>query len=148
MPASMPVPLPSPSPAAPPAYLNAVGTAVPDHDIHTAFIAWARARTDSRSTKVFDRMASRSGIAHRWSVLPPTAAGGSPVDDAGFYATEPHPGTAARMTLYAEHAPDLAIRAIAALRATDLDWRPLRPRKGFTGWTDDYSTILPLLNGF
>ncbi len=39
-------------------------------------------------------------------------------------------------------------RAIAALRATDLDWRPLRPRKGFTGWTDDYSTILPLLNGF
>ncbi|WP_242615717.1 fused MFS/spermidine synthase [Sphingomonas sp. BK036] len=38
-------------------------------------------------------------------------------------------------------------RAIAALRATDLDWRPLRPRKGFTGWTDDYSTILPLLNG-
>ena len=112
----MPVPLPSPSPAAPPAYLNAVGTAVPDHDIHAAFIAWARARTDSRSTKVFDRMASRSGIAHRWSVLPPTAAGGSPVDDAGFYATEPHPGTAARMTLYAEHAPELAIRAIAALR--------------------------------
>ncbi|VVT31271.1 conserved membrane hypothetical protein [Sphingomonas aurantiaca] len=39
-------------------------------------------------------------------------------------------------------------RAIAALRATDFDWRPLRPRKGFTGWTDDYSTILPLLNGF
>ncbi len=53
---------------------------------------------------------------HRWSVLPPTANGGSPVDDTGFYAVEPHPGTAARMTLYAEHAPDLAIRAIEALR--------------------------------
>jgi len=39
-------------------------------------------------------------------------------------------------------------RAIAALRATDLDWRLLPPRKGFTGWTNDYSTILPLLNGF
>jgi spermidine synthase len=39
-------------------------------------------------------------------------------------------------------------RAIAALRATDLDWTPLTPRKGFTGWTDDYSTILPLLKGF
>ncbi len=103
-------------PAILPAFLNAVGTAVPDHDIHDAFIAWARRRTDARSTKVFDRMASRSGIGHRWSVLPPTADGGSPVDDTGFYATEPHPGTAARMVLYAKHAPDLAIRAIEALR--------------------------------
>jgi hypothetical protein len=25
------------------------------------------------------------------------------------------------------------------------DWKPLRPRPGFVGWTDDYSTILPLL---
>ncbi|WP_443025684.1 type III polyketide synthase [Sphingomonas sp. PB2P12] len=104
-------------PASSAAYLNAVGTAVPDHDIHAAFIAWARGRTDARATRVFDRMASRSGIGHRWSVLPPTADGGSPVDDSGFYAAEPHPGTAARMTLYAEHAPALAIRAIDALRA-------------------------------
>jgi predicted naringenin-chalcone synthase len=99
------------------AYLNAVGSAVPDHDIHTAFIGWARTRVDARSERVFDRMAGRSGIIHRWSVLPPTADGGSPVDDSGFYAVEPHPGTAVRMTLYAEHAPDLAIRAIEALRA-------------------------------
>ena len=98
------------------AYLNAIGSAVPDHDIHDAFIAWARSRVEPRSQRVFDRMASRSGIAHRWSVLPPTAEGGSPVDAAGFYATEPHPGTAARMALYAEHAPELAIRAIEALR--------------------------------
>ena len=98
------------------AYLNAVGSAVPGHDIHTAFIGWARTRVDARAERVFDRMAARSGIAHRWSVLPPTANGGSPIDDAGFYAVEPHPGTAARMTLYAEHAPDLAIRAIEALR--------------------------------
>jgi predicted naringenin-chalcone synthase len=99
------------------AYLNAVGSAVPGHDIHAAFIAWARGRVDARGERVFDRMASRSGIGHRWSVLPPTAEGGSPVDDAGFYAAEPHPGTSARMVLYAEHAPDLAIRAIEALRA-------------------------------
>ena len=99
-----------------PAYLNAVGSAVPGHDIHKAFIGWARARVDARSERVFDRMASRSGIAHRWSVLAPTASGGSPVDDSGFYAAEPHPGTAARMTLYAEHAPALAIHAIEALR--------------------------------
>ncbi|MES2421961.1 MAG: fused MFS/spermidine synthase [Pseudomonadota bacterium] len=39
-------------------------------------------------------------------------------------------------------------RGIAALRTKDLDWMPLTPRKAFTGWTDDYSTILPLLKGF
>ena len=26
-------------------------------------------------------------------------------------------------------------------------WKKLEPRPGFPGWTDDYSTILPLLQG-
>ena len=39
-------------------------------------------------------------------------------------------------------------RAIAALRAKDPGWATPTPRKGFAGWTDDYSTILPLLKGF
>jgi hypothetical protein len=39
-------------------------------------------------------------------------------------------------------------RVIAALSADNPDWTTLVPRKGFTGWTDDYSTILPLLKGF
>ncbi|RZM36381.1 MAG: type III polyketide synthase [Sphingomonas sp.] len=99
------------------AYLNAVGSAVPDHDIHDAFIDWARARVDSRSARVFDRMAGRSGITHRWSVLPRTHSGGSPVGKDGFYAAAALPGTAARMSLYAQHAPPLAIAAIEALRA-------------------------------
>ncbi len=34
---------------------------------------------------------------------------------------------------------------IARLRAQGGDWKPLAPRAGFTPWTDDYSTILPLL---
>ena len=107
--------MPRPSDAV--AYLNAVGSALPDHDIHHAFIAWARTRVDQRARRVFDRMTSRAGIAHRWSVLPPTAQGGSPVAPNGFYAVEPHPGTTARMRLYAEKAPTLAIAAIDALRA-------------------------------
>ncbi len=37
--------------------------------------------------------------------------------------------------------------AIAALRANDPGWKPLALRTGFAGWTDDYSTILPLLKG-
>lgn len=95
------------------AHLNAIGTAVPGHDIHADFVGWARARLPAREVAVFDRMAARSGIARRWSVLPETR--GSPVAEHGFYAAEPHPGTAARMALYAEAAPTLALTAIEAL---------------------------------
>lgn len=100
----------------PPAWLNALATAAPDHDIHRAFIDWATPRlADDRVRAIFSRMASRSGIDHRWSVLPPTAAGGSPVAEGGFYDVPGLPPTSARMTLYAEHAPKLALTAIAAL---------------------------------
>lgn len=97
------------------AHLNAIGTAVPGHDIHAAFIAWARARLPERERKLFDRMSARAGITHRWSVLPDTH--GSPVDPSGFYAIEPHPGTAERMAIYAEAAPALALAAIDDLAA-------------------------------
>jgi predicted naringenin-chalcone synthase len=101
-----------------PVYLNAVGTAVPPHDIHHAFIGWARDRlADPREAKLFDRMASRSGIAHRWSVLPVGADGGSPVDPGGFYAEAILPGTGARMDLYSAAAPTLGLAAIDALGA-------------------------------
>lgn len=104
-------------PTSTPAHLNAIGTAVPDHDIHHAFIDWARARLDARHGKLFDRMAERSGIAHRWSILPRGANGGSPVDEGGFYADTPLPRTAARMAIYAAAAPALGIAAIEKLRA-------------------------------
>ena len=90
---------------------------MPDHDVHAAFIAWAEARiADPRLRSLFARMAARSGIRHRWSVLPPTPGGGSPVEAGGFY----HgglPSTAARMRTYAEAAPKLALRAVRALEA-------------------------------
>ncbi len=96
--------------------LNALATAVPSHDIHTAFIDWATPRlADERVRAIFTRMTSRSGIAHRWSVLPPTSAGGSPVAADGFYDVPGLPSTAVRMKAYASHAPDLAMQAIAAL---------------------------------
>ena len=99
-----------------PAYLNAIGTAVPTHDIHHAFVEWATARIDDAQRKLFARMAARSGIDHRWSVLPYGDDGGSPVGAGGFYADE-MPGTAARMRIYAEAAPILGIAAIDALSA-------------------------------
>ncbi|MFA6124776.1 MAG: type III polyketide synthase [Sphingomonas sp.] len=100
------------------AHIAAIGTAVPAHDIHEAFISWARARLpDVRTARVFDRMAARAAITHRWSVLPVGADGGSPVDPDGFYAKDVLPGTAERMRLYAQAAPALSIAAIEALRA-------------------------------
>ncbi len=98
------------------AYVNAVAGAVPGHDIHQAYIGWAAARiADPRERALFERMAERAGIDHRWSVLPPTPGGGSPVDAGGFYDGPP-PGTAQRMRLYADAAPALALDAIARLR--------------------------------
>lgn len=95
------------------AYLNAIGTAVPPHDMHDAFITWAAAQVDERVRPVFARMAARAGIGHRWSVLS-SANGGSPVDAGGFYEGA-SPGTAARMAIYAREAPLLALAAIDAL---------------------------------
>lgn len=102
---------PPPSPR-----LNALATAVPGHDIHQSFIDWATPRlSDERARAIFTRMAARSGIAHRWSVLPPTADGGSPVAAGGFYDVPGLPPTSVRMRAYADHAPELAMQAIAGL---------------------------------
>jgi predicted naringenin-chalcone synthase len=97
------------------AHLNAIGTAVPEHDVHAAFIRWAEARLgEPRARALFARMAARSGIEHRWSVLPPTPDGASPVDPGGFYHGAA-PTTGARMDIYAQAAPKLALAAIRKL---------------------------------
>ena len=93
-----------------------IGTARPGHDIHQAFVAWAGPRIDDeRERRLFARMVERSGIEHRWSVLPPTQTGGSPVSPGGFYDHPQLPPTSARMAAYAEYAPALALEAIARL---------------------------------
>ena len=98
------------------ARITAIGGAVPDHDIHQAFIGWARARLGHRrGTAIFDRMAGRAGIDHRWSVFPLGPGGASPVGEAGFYADGQMPPTSQRMAIYAEAAPRLALLAIAKL---------------------------------
>lgn len=98
-------------------YINAIGVATPTHGVHDAFVDWARERVDARARKLFDRMAGRSGIRARWSVLPAAAMGGSPIAAGGFYQGGAFPGTAARMAIYAETAPELALAAVARLGA-------------------------------
>lgn len=96
-------------------HIQAIGTAVPGHDIHEAFVDWAGGHlADPRERKLFARMVERSQIEHRWSVLPPGDDGGTLVMRGGFYH-EGMPPTSARMARYAEHAPDLAMKAVEAL---------------------------------
>lgn len=100
------------SPASPPR-IAALATAVPSGAIEAVFRQWADGQiSDDRQRAVFDRMADRSGIAHRYSVL--DGADGRP-DAAAFYEAEPFPSTARRMALFATEAPELALRAIAGL---------------------------------
>jgi predicted naringenin-chalcone synthase len=88
---------------------------VPAHDVHQAFIDWAAAQLeDPRRRAVFLRMAERSGIGHRWSVLPYGDGEGSPVGPGGFYHGR-NPTTAERMTVYGLAAPALALEAITQL---------------------------------
>ena len=65
---------------------------------------------------VFERMAKRAGIDHRYSFLEPARiADGPSVDAEGFYMRGEFPSTAKRMRYFKTHAPDLAADAIAKL---------------------------------
>ena len=97
------------------AHINRIATAHPDNEVHGIFIEWAASRIpDPRVAKLFARMAERSGIERRWSVLARPGET-SQTGEGGFYGGEDMPGTKARMAVYAEEAPRLALAAIAGL---------------------------------
>lgn len=100
------------------AFVNRIATAVPAHDVHRAFVAFAHAlfRDRPREQALFARMAEKAEIAHRYSCLAPAADPAGPsVDAHGFYARGRFPGTAARMRLFAEEAPRLGEVAVSRL---------------------------------
>jgi predicted naringenin-chalcone synthase len=102
------------------AHVNRIGTAVPPHDIHAPFIAFARTLlTEDRQRIVFDRMAERSGIAHRYATLKAGNLAQGEVDADGFYRRGAFPGTAARMASYQAQALSLAAQAVDALDIAD-----------------------------
>ncbi len=98
------------------AYINQIGTARPPHDVHAAFLAFmARGLPGERHRSLFERMARRSGIAHRYSVLHKDGMVEADGPPGGFYRRAAFPGTAQRMRTYAAHAPALAEHAVGAL---------------------------------
>ena len=71
------------------AYLQRIGTAVPDHDIHEPFVAFAaELLTDPRARKIFQRLATKSDIHHRYSCLhAEKSLVGAPTDAFAFYGS-------------------------------------------------------------
>jgi predicted naringenin-chalcone synthase len=95
------------------ARIAAIATAVPDLDFESDYRRWALAQLgERREAKLYQRMAARSGIEHRWSVLSEEDAR---LDEGkGFYGAA-SPSTAERMAIYERAAPELALRAIGGL---------------------------------
>ena len=98
------------------AHINRIGTATPPHDVHDAFVVFARTLlTDDRTRSLFDRMAERAGIAHRYSFFQPGEPGAANVDKDGFYRRGAFPTTGARMNRYKADAVTLAVQAVQDL---------------------------------
>lgn len=96
----------------PTAYINRISTAVPEHDVHQAFVDFAdRTFTERRKQLLFRRMADRAQISHRWAGI------GSPES---FYGDDPNSiDTKTRMREFERNAPALATRAVDGLKLGD-----------------------------
>jgi predicted naringenin-chalcone synthase len=102
------------------AYINRIGTAVPQHDVHQTFIGFVDQLLPERKDKViFRRMVQRSGIEHRYSTLTPSENLETAADRDGFFQRGQFAGTGTRMDRFETHAVGLAQQAIEALDLTD-----------------------------
>lgn len=107
------------------AHINRIATAVPDHDIHRAFIDFADSMIPGGATKnLFRRMARLSAIEHRYSFLKPIPNGdGEWRDSEGIYARGSFPPTARRMECFERFAPQLARRVLDKLKLSEEERR-------------------------
>jgi predicted naringenin-chalcone synthase len=102
------------------AHINRIGTAVPDHDVHDTFIRFAdHILLDQRSRVLFRRMAQRSQIEHRYSILEPAETPTIAADGECYYGPGQFVGTAARMRRFGTEAVELALRSVDALGIED-----------------------------
>jgi alpha-pyrone synthase len=97
-------------------FINRIACAVPRHQVHQAFTLFAgRHALEGRDAASFARMAGRSQIERRWSVLEPAQPLGSGTT-CGFYGQDtPYPSTRRRMQRYEAAAPGLAEAALDSL---------------------------------
>ena len=106
------------------AYLNRIATAVPEHDVHDAFVVVAeKMLADPQLRTVFRRMVRRANIAHRYSFLDPQKRSGhfSSQDAQEFYRPGKFPDTAQRMELFEQSAPILMRKAVDRLALNEME---------------------------
>lgn len=117
------------------AYLNRIATAVPDHEVHAAFVDFAdkllAEAPDQRTRSLFNRMATRSGIENRYSIFvphPPSSDSGTPefwLNAHEFFIRGNFPNTSKRMEVFERFAPVLAQRALDRLNVTPAERRSI-----------------------
>ena len=100
----------------PDVFINRIATANPPHDVHDSFLRFGQhmLRADHRRLAMFNRMADRSAIAHRYSFVQPDP-GGAVTDVEDFYRPGAFPDTAARMKKFEACAPRLAAETVEKL---------------------------------
>ncbi len=104
------------------AYLNRIATAVPEHDVHDAFVVFAeKMLANPRLRAVFRRMVIRADIAHRYSFLDPRQDSrlSSRHDAHQFYRPGNFPDTAQRMEVFEQSAPVLMRKAVDRLALSE-----------------------------
>jgi len=104
------------------ACLNRIAVAVPEHDVHEAFVVFAEEMlADTRVRSLFRRMANRANINHRYSCVDPQSgsAHGSPPAARRFYRPGNFPNTARRMELFEQKAPELMRKAVDRLALSE-----------------------------
>ena len=99
------------------AHINRIGTAIPPHDVHAAFLGFVlNSLGEGKERRLFERMVERAGIEHRFSFLEPVILPDGRITDAqGFYGDGEWAGTGKRMAQYEATAPTLAMQALGAL---------------------------------
>lgn len=104
------------------ACLNRIAVAVPEHDVHDAFVVFAEEMlADTRVRSLFRRMANRANINHRYSCVDPQSDSGhgSPPAAQRFYRPGNFPNTARRMELFEQKAPELMRKAVDRLALSE-----------------------------
>ncbi|WP_376098658.1 type III polyketide synthase [Roseomonas sp. CCTCC AB2023176] len=96
------------------AHLNRIATATPRHEVHDTFRRFAGYQiTEPKIHTAFARLAERSQVNTRWSVLEPLPDATGTAD--GFYRLDRFPRTGERMARYEREAPALAGMALDRL---------------------------------
>jgi predicted naringenin-chalcone synthase len=99
------------------AHINRIATALPPSDVHRSFIGFGRKLLEgNRRQALFEKMAERSQIEHRWSFIEPSLDEPDDfLDRQHFYRWGRFPSTARRMQAYEDYAPNLAVQAVEGL---------------------------------